>query len=322
VGERVTASAPGVSVVIPVRNEEGNLAALSQRLVAVLTAMNVSFEIVFVTDLNTDGTVDALRRLHAAEPRVKAVKLSNAFGHHMAVVAGLDAARGAAVVVMDGDLQDLPEDIPKLHARLLEGFDLVYAVKQRKNESAWRNFLSRTFVRVLNRLSDRPVEFNTSMFRIMSRRAADALRMFRETDQSLTGLAALVGLPTSRVLVTSGVRGAGTTNFGLRRQVNFAISFLLAFSTRPLRMISFAGFTISALSFAYLVYVLLRWASGSVPVQGWASVAGLVSLLGGMQLLALGVIGEYVARTFIESKRRPLYIVEETMGDVAQPRAG
>jgi polyisoprenyl-phosphate glycosyltransferase len=310
-----------LSVVVPVRNEAENIPQLVARLTPVLQSMAPEHEIIFATDRNRDNTLDVLRSLHRSDPRVKTLKLSNAFGHHVAVLAGLAVSRGEAVFVMDGDLQDYPEDIPLLYAKLREGYEVVYGIKERKNESALRNLCSRTVVRLINTLSDYEVDFNTSMFRVMSRRAVDELGRFREREPSLTGLVSVIGLPTTKVLVTSGVRRAGRTNYSYWRQVNFAINFLLSFSTKPLRVISMLGLALSALALLYFVVVVIQRLAFGTPVQGWPTIVGLLSLLGGVQLLALGVTGEYVARIFLEVKRRPLYIVEEEIGELAKTPA-
>ena len=303
-----------MSVVIPVRNEEKNIRELIERLTMTMREMELTYEFIFVTDINTDRTLDVLRECHANDDKVKVIKLAAAMGQHIAVVAGLDSSEGNCVVLMDGDLQDYPEDIPKLHSRMLEGFDVVYGIKEKKNDSMIRNIYSRIFVRVMNRLSDHRVEHSTSMFRVMSRRTVDQLNRFRENEQSLTGLISLIGFPTDKVLVTSGERKAGETKYSFISQVNFAISFLLSFSTKPLRMISILGFIVSALSFLYLGFVVIQVLIAGTAVMGWPTLVVLMTFLGGIQLLALGVIGEYISRIFIESKRRPIYIVEEKIG--------
>jgi len=306
-----------ISVVIPVRNEEKNLKELAGRLASTFEGMQRSFEVIFVTDLNTDRTVEVLKALHAADPRIKMLKLSNAFGHHAAVYAGLAHAAGAAVVIMDGDLQDCPEDIPALHAKMREGFDVVYGTKERKNESRLRNFLSRSFVRVLRWLSDYRMDFNTCMFRMVSRRMVDAVLQFREREPSLTFIMSMIGLPTARILVTSGVRAHGTTNYGFMRQINLAISSLVSFSTKPLRIISLVGLCVSLLSLLYFAFVIVQRLGFGVPVPGWTTTTVLISFLGGMTLLAQGITGEYVARVFMETKHRPLYVVEQAIGDLS-----
>jgi len=305
-----------LSVIVPVRDEEENIAELVGRLTTTIDQIGLSYELIFVTDTNTDRTLEVLKEAHQRNPQVKVIKLSNSFGQHIAAVAGLDVSRGDAVVLMDGDLQDHPEDIPKLYERMQQGFDVVYGIKRRKDDSRVRNLLSKAFLATMNRLCDHKLDHNTSMFRIMSRRTVNELRRFRESEQSLTGLVALIGFPTDKVPVTSGCRKAGQTKYSFVRQVNFAVSFLLSFSTKPLRMISIFGLLISVFSFAYLAWILTSAIFVGIPVAGWATVVCLVTFLGGIQLLALGMIGEYIGRIFIESKKRPLYIVDQTIGDL------
>jgi polyisoprenyl-phosphate glycosyltransferase len=304
-----------LSIVVPVRNEEENVAELVARLEKTLESMGGSYEIVFVTDVNRDDTFGALKRLHAGHPAVKVIKLSSGFGQHVAVYCGLQFSSGRAVVIMDGDLQDLPEDIPLLCAKMSEGFDVVYAAKERKNESAFRNLLSKTFVKVLNTLSDYPLEYNTAMFRLISRRTVNELLKFQEREPSLTALISLIGFPSASVPVGSGTRSRGETNYSFVRQVNFAIGFLLSFSTKPLRLMSGMGLVISALGFAYLFYVVVGSIFRGTPVMGWPTLVSLVTFFGGVQLVALGVMGEYVGRIFLQTKNRPRFFIEEKVGD-------
>ena len=178
-----------------------------------------------------------------------------------------------------------------------------------------RNFLSKSFVWVLNRLSDQKLEYNTSMFRIMSRRTVEQLRRFREQEQSLTGLMSLINFPTDKILVASGQRAGGQTKYSLKRQIDIAINFLLSFSTKPLRLISVFGLFVAGLSFVYFLITIAQTLILGIPVQGWATLVSLVTFLSGVQLVALGTIGEYVGKIFMETKRRPLYIVDDNIGD-------
>ncbi len=310
------ASPPDVSVIVPVRDEAQIIPELAARLAITLDGMRLTFEVIFVTDFNRDETLDVLRAQHRADPRIKAVKLSTGRGQHIAVVAGLHACQGGCAVLMDGDLQDLPEDIPKLYARMKEGFDVVYGLKEKKNDSALRNVFSRGFVRVIDWLSDQKVHHNTAMFRIISGRTIRELRRFGEYEQSLTGLMALVNFPTATEPVASGTRTTGETKYSFLLQINHAIGFFLGFTTKPLRLISTIGLVVAAISFCYLAVVLVQAFMGGIKVLGWASLISLMMFLSGVQLLALGTIGEYVGRIFLESKRRPLYIVEETIGEI------
>jgi len=310
-----------ISVIIPVRNEADNLDELTRRLHSVLPQLSAEYEIVYVTDLNQDETLHVLRRLNGENPRVKTIKLSNAFGQHVAVMAGMAIATGDAVVIMDGDLQDFPEDIPLLHQKMLEGFDIVYGTKTHKNDSRLRNLLSRSFVKVLRLLTDFNMDLNTCMFRIISRRAADAVLRFKERDPSLTFIMGMIGFPTTKVMVTSGKRLHGNTSYGYWRQLNLAISSIVSFSTKPLRIVSLAGLGVSGLALIHFCFALTKWALFGVPVAGWTSLAALLGLVGGAILFAQGITGEYIARIFMESKDRPLYIVEEKIGFSEEKRA-
>ncbi|MBI5585673.1 MAG: glycosyltransferase family 2 protein [Deltaproteobacteria bacterium] len=309
-----------LSVTIPVRDEEENLPELIRRLQAVFQAMGVSYEIILITDLNRDNTYGLIKEFNRRDERIKGIKLSNAFGHHVAVLAGLHHCRGRSVLLMDGDLQDLPEDIPKLYAKLQEGFDVVYGIKEKKDEAAWRNWASRAFLRLMARLSDQPLEFNTCMFRMISRKTVEALGQFREDEPSLTALMSLINFPTAAVAVSSGSRFKGRTKFNLRRQLNFAISFLLSFSTKPLRILSAGGLIIALLSLLYLPVVIFQKLFLGIPVSGWATIIVLITFLGGAQLFGLGLIGEYIGRIFVASKNRPLYIIEDRIGDLEPPQ--
>ncbi len=303
-----------LSVVIPVRDEQENVAELVARLTATLEVLGLSYELIFVTDRNRDNTLGELKALNAADGRVKLLKLSNSFGHHAAVMAGLAASAGKAVVIMDGDLQDLPEDIATLYRKMAQGYDVVYGVKEKKNESTFRNWCSRTFLWLLGGLSDQQLDFNTSMFRIVSRRVASEVLRFKEGEPSLTFIMGLVGFPTTWVPVSSGRRLHGRTKYNFLRQLNFAITSLLSFSTKPLRIISVFGMCVSTASLLYFLIVLAQWLLRGIAVPGWATLAVLLSFLGGAILMAQGITGEYIARVFLETKNRPLYIVEERVG--------
>mgnify|MGYP001773092085 CR=1 FL=1 len=305
-----------LSVVIPVRDEEGSLPELVSRLKNVIDGLQLSFEMIFVTDVNQDNTLFVLKSLHEDDSRVKILKLSNSFGQHVAIFAGLNFCRGNAVVIMDGDLEDYPEDIPKLYNKLKEGYDVVYSVRERKDESALRNFFSKLFVKLLNALSDQKLDHNTNMFRIMSRRTVRELCRFKEREPNLTGLVSLINFPAAQIILPTGKRKAGRTKYSYLRLINLSISFLLSFSNKPLRVISIFGLLVSGFSFVYLVIVLIQTFLGQIKVLGWPTVITLITFLSGVQLLSIGVIGEYIGRIFLESKNRPLYIIEEKIGDL------
>lgn len=304
-----------LSIIIPVKNEEDNLDELISRLTNTVSSIHMSYEIIFITDINRDRTYEILKDYNRKKPYIKTVKLSNSFGQYIAVMAGLHNASGNAVVIMDGDLQDYPEDIPKLYHKLQEGFDVVYGVKKRKNDSFFRNFFSRTFWRILNIFSDYDIELNNGMFRILSRRVVLELKKFNEKQILPTGLISVIGFPTAKVEVTSGQRLKGKTKYNFFQQFNMAINALLSFSTKPLRVISFFGLFVALLSFIYLVMVLIQKTFYDIDVVGWTTIIVLITFIGGAQLFALGIVGEYIGRIFLEAKNRPLYIVEDKIGE-------
>jgi len=303
-----------LSIIIPVRDEESNLVELVNRIVTTLEKMGLTFEVIFVTDINKDNTFEVLKILNKNDDRIKTVKLTSGFGHHVAVLAGLSMAKSKAVIIMDGDLQDYPEDIVKLYEKYNEGYDVVYGIKEKKNDSSIRNIFSKSFVSILNRLSDYKIDFNTCMFRIMSKRTVKDILRFGEREPSLTGLISIINYPATEVVVTSGKRKAGETKYSFIRQINFAISFLLSFSTKPLRIASALGFIISTLSFIYLIIVSIQKIFFDVAVVGWATIISLITFSTGLQLFFLGIIGEYIGKIFMETKNRPLYFIDKKIG--------
>jgi len=303
-----------LSIVIPVRDEEKNLDELIFRCTETVQKMALSHEIIFVTDTNKDNTYEILKSFHEQDPRIKIVKLSSSFGQYVAIMAGLQFTKGNAVVTMDGDLQDHPEDIEKLYGKYSEGYDVVYGIKEKKDDSQIRNILSGIFIKLLNKLSDQKLDHNTNIFRIMSRRTVEGIRDFKEIDPSLTGITNLIGFPVAKVLVTSGERHRGETKYSALKLFNLAVSMLLSFSTKPIRIISFSGILVALLSFLYLFWVITGYLLFDTDVQGWPTIVSMIAFIGGMQLLAIGVIGEYIGRIFLETKRRPLFIIEDKIG--------
>jgi len=309
---------PEISIVIPVRDEEKNISEIIKRISASLDGIHKTFEVLFVTDINRDNTIGILDEFSKQHPNVKALKLSNSFGQHVAVMAGLDHCQGNYIVIMDGDLQDYPEDIPLLYNKIIEGFDVVYAIKETKDDNWFRNFSSQTFNSIMNSLSDFKMQSNSSMFRIISRKVLLEITKFREFEPSLTYIFSYINLPTTTVKVRSGVRQQGKTKYSFFRLVSFAISSLLSFSRKPLRFIASLGLIMSAFSFIYFAIVLYQYFSREIEILGWATIIAIITFMGGIQLLSIGVIGEYIGRMYIQTKNRPLYIIEKKYGDFDQ----
>lgn len=301
-----------LSVVVPVFNEEDTLRELHARLSAALPPVE-DWEIVLVDDGSTDGSWSVMRELATADPRLRLVRLSRNFGHQPAITAGLQAARGDAVVVIDGDLQDPPELIPQLVSRWRDGYDVVYAVRvQRDGENAVRLTAISFFYRLLRRLSRDDIPANAGDFRLVSRRVVDALATMPERARFLRGMTSWVGFTQTGVEYKRDARYAGTSKYPPRKLVRLALDGIVSFSSVPIKLVSWLGFALVMFCGVVLSWTLYtRFFTHSAP-QGWTSLLVVVLLLGGVQLLSLGIIGEYVARIFDEVKQRPLYFVAET----------
>lgn len=312
---------PTLSVVAPVFNESGTLAELHRRLTATLTEVD-SYEIVLVDDGSKDGSWDVLLGLAAADPRLRLLRLSRNFGHQAALSAGLAAARGDAIVLMDADLQDPPEVIPQLVAKWREGFDVVYAVRgEREGEHPLRLASISLFYRVLHRITPTEIPQNAGDFRLLSRRAADAIASMPERARFLRGMTSWIGFRQTGVAYTREARFAGESKYPLPKLVRLAFDGITSFSTAPIKLVTAIGFALVVFCMGVLAWTFyVRFFTSHHP-QGWTSVIAVVLLLGGVQLLSLGVIGQYVARIFDETKQRPLYLVDEVVESVREPEA-
>lgn len=300
-----------VSVVVPLLDEVDGVKELYRRTAAALDGL--AFELVTVDDGSTDGTSEQLQELAALDARVKVVTLSRNFGHQAALTAGLDAASGDAVVMMDGDLQDPPELIPTMLQAWSAGSDVVYGVRlQRDGETRFKLATARRFYQLMSRLSSVPLAQNAGDFRLLDRRALDALLELRESSRYLRGMTSWVGFTQTAVPYVRESRQSGQTKYPLNKMIRFALDAIVSFSHAPLKAASVIGFWCAALAFASVpVAIGMRIAGQFVP--GITTVVIAVLLLGGLQLMALGMIGEYVGRIYDEVKRRPLYVVREKL---------
>ena len=307
--------APRLSVVVPLRDEEEILPELAARLAAVLDGLQGTWEVVFVDDGSTDGTYGLAVELHSRDPRFKVARLSRGFGHQVALTAGLDLARGEAVITMDGDLQHPPEVIPELVARWEAGDEIVYAVmEERQGESRFKDLTARWFYRVLRGLSEIDVPVAAGDFRLVDRRALGAFRAMRESNRYLRGMFSWVGFRQSGIAYTSPPRPAGRSKYSRMRMFRLAGDAVIGFSSRPLRIGLNLGFVVSALSILFGISAVVSKIAGVFVVPGWTSIMVLVGIVGGIQLIVLGIIGEYIAHIFDEVKRRPLYVVSRLHG--------
>jgi glycosyltransferase involved in cell wall biosynthesis len=302
-----------ISVVAPVFNEHGTLEELHRRLTATLTELG-SYEIVLVDDGSSDGSWERLLELAARDRHLRLLRLSRNFGHQAALSAGLDAARGEAIVLMDADLQDPPEVIPQLVAKWREGFDVVYAVRaDREGEPRLRLASISLFYGLLHRITATSIPQNAGDFRLLSRRAADAIAAMPERARFLRGMTSWIGYRQTGVPYRREARYAGESKYPTRKLVRLAFDGITSFSTAPIKLVTAIGFALVVFCVGVLAWTLyVRFFTDNHP-QGWTSVIAVVLLLGGVQLLSLGVIGQYVARIFDETKQRPLYFVEEVV---------
>lgn len=304
-----------ISVVIPMYNEEPNIDYLFERLVSVLVRLNMKYEIICVNDGSRDNTLKFLVEHHYRNPAIKVVNLSRNFGKEIALTAGIDYTTGAAVIPIDADLQDPPELIEQLIAKWREGYDVVYGTRRSRQGESWiKRFTASAFYRTIGKLSHTRIPPNTGDFRLLDRRVVNALKQMPERNRFMKGLFAWVGFKQTSILYDRPQRYQGTTKWNYWRLWNFAIDGIAAFSLIPLKVWSYLGLTISLISFLYASFLVIRTLLFGIDIPGYASLMVAVLFLGGVQLLSLGMIGEYLGRVYDEVKGRPLYLVRDSYG--------
>ncbi len=302
-----------ISVVIPVYNEEANIAALYDRLRSVLDAMAVSYELIFVNDGSRDRSLNLLLALAARDKRLVYIDLSRNFGHQVAVTAGLDAARGDAVVIIDADLQDPPELIPRLYDKLPDGYEVVYAKRRsRRGESLAKKLTARLFYRILTAITRISIPVDTGDFRIISRKVVEGLKRMPEQHKFLRGQISWIGYQQTFVEYDRAERAGGGTGYTYRKMIRLALDGITGFSDAPLKAATLSGFAVSGVAFLVMLYTLYARFITRDYEPGWASLMMSILFLGGVQLIAVGIIGEYIARLSANVRQRPLYIVSDT----------
>ncbi len=301
-----------ISVVIPVYNEEGNLRALHERLSMVLSSLTADFEMVFVNDGSTDSSIEIIREL-TKDKKVKYLDFSKNFGHQIAAFAGLEHAEGNAVVIIDADMQDPPELILELYQKMQEGYDVVYAKRQVRDGETWHKKLTaKWFYRLINNLSEVEIPLDTGDFRIMSSRIKNIIISLPERNKFLRGQIAWTGFNQTYVLYNRAERMQGKSNYTYSKMFRFAFDGITSFSNFPLRLATYLGFIVSLVAFVVIVYTLYQKYFGIDTVPGWSSTMVSILFLGGVQLICLGIIGEYLGRIMDNVKQRPLYLIKET----------
>jgi len=309
---------PALSIVVPCYNEAACLDVLHARISAAARAVvGDDHEIVLVNDGSRDQSWAVMERLAAADPRLVAINLSRNHGHQLALTAGLDLCAGERILIIDADLQDPPELLADMIATMeSEGADVVYAVRRkREGETFFKKLTAAAFYRVLDRVTDTPIPLDTGDFRLMSRRALDAFLSLPEQARFIRGMVAWVGFRQVPFPYDRDERLAGESKYPLGRMIRFALDAVTGFSTAPLRLASHMGLVLTGLSLLLFAYIAIGWISGSA-VQGWTSTMLVVVFLGAVQMFVLGMIGEYLGRLYVESKRRPLYLVADVAGPV------
>ena len=302
------------SVIIPIYNEEQTLPELRTRLLSAVSQLDEPCEIILIDDGSSDSSYSLMTAMHVDEPRIKIIRLSRNFGHQVAISAGLDLAAGDAVILMDGDLQDPPELLPRMIALWKEGYQVVYTVKKSRREHMLKRAAFKTFYRVLHLLSAIRIPMDAGNFSLMDRRVVDVLRMMPERNRYISGLRAWAGFRQMAIEYDRDPRFAGKPQMSLRRLAHLALDGILSFSNVPLRIAVYVGLVTAAASFAGGAFVLYEKLFTDKAILGWASTIILVLFMGGMILFTLGVIGEYIGRIYEEVKKRPLYVIRDKVG--------
>ena len=306
-----------ISVVIPAYNEEANIDHLFKRLNGVLQQMSVEYELIFVNDGSKDRTLELVKVLAAREPVVKYIDFSRNFGHQIAVTAGLDRANGDAIVIIDADLQDPPELIIDMYQKMKEGFEVVYAKRKKREGESWlKLWTARSFYRLLSQITSISIPVDTGDFRIVDRKIVDILKQMPEKSKFLRGQISWAGFNQTYLEYERQERHAGETGYTYRKMLNFALDGITGFSDLPLKIVTYFGFIVSFVAFLVMLYALYSRFILEDYEPGWTSLMVSMLFIGGIQMIAIGIIGEYLSRMNQNIRNRPLYIVKETNMEV------
>jgi len=301
-----------ISFVVPFYKSKATVRLLYEKLCALSSLLqNEPLEFVFVEDCGKDGSWEILHEIAIDDPRVKAIQLSRNFGQHYAITAGLDLCSGDWAVVMDCDLQDRPEEIPRLYEKALEGYDIVCARRGKRKDSFGKRITSQLFLRTFGWLSGMEIDPQVGTLRIFSRKVIDAYCSMREKLRALVGHMTWLGFPTAYIDVEHGARHSGISSYSLRKRIDFAMNIIIAYSDRPLRFSVKAGFLMAFFSFCFAALLTYRKLALDIPVDGWTSIMVSLWFLGGIIIANLGIIGIYLGKVFDETKKRPLYVISK-----------
>ena len=314
------AAAPELTIIVPVKDEQDAIGIFVTRVRTVLESLDdpasSAFEILFIDDGSSDASLAAIRLAHSADPRIRGLSLSRNFGKEAALSAGLDHARGRAVVPMDVDLQDPPEALVGMVAKWREGYDIVYGVRDNRDSDSFpKRLTADLYYRAHNWLSENKIPEHAGDFRLLDRKVVDVIKLMPERNRFMKGLFAWAGFRSASVTYTRAARTVGTTKFRYWRLWTLAIDGITSASTVPLRIWSYLGGIVALGALGYAVYIVIRTLTTTIEVPGYASMMVAILFLGGLQLLSLGILGEYVGRILIETKHRPLYVIRDTIGE-------
>jgi len=303
------------SIVAPVCNEEETIKEFYKRLTSIMDSLHDNYEIILVNDGSTDKSLEIMKELQSQDKRIKIINFSRNFGHQIAITAGTDYSSGDAVIIIDSDLQDPPEVIPRFIEKWEEGIEIVYGVRESaEGISIFKKLTSKIFYRTLQKIIDIKIPLDTGDFRLIDRKVVNSLKEIRERSRFVRGLTSWVGFKQEGILFKREKRFAGHTKYSLRKMLKLAIDATFSFSNFPLKIAGYFGFIIAGLSFLYLIYVIILKLFTNTLIQGWTSLIAAILFLGGIQLICLGIIGEYIGRIGEEVKHRPLYIIKEIIG--------
>lgn len=306
-----------ISILVPCYNEEETINLFYQKIDEVIKKINYNFEILFINDGSNDNTLYIMKKLAKQDKRVQYIDLSRNYGKEIAMAAGIDYITGEAMIIIDVDLQDPPELIPILIENWEKGYDDVYAQRvSREGETALKKLTSKIYYRLLSKLTKIPIQIDTGDYRLISKKGIKALRRMRESQRYTKGMFSTIGFKKKSVLYKRNPRIAGTTKWNYLKLCGLAVDGIISFTIFPLRISSLLGILISTFSFLYMIFIIIKTIFYGNPVAGYPSLIVIILFLGGIQLLALGVIGEYIGRIFNETKKRPLYFINEYSGKI------
>ncbi|HSX15564.1 MAG TPA: glycosyltransferase family 2 protein [Candidatus Saccharimonadales bacterium] len=306
-----------ISYIFPIYNESGNIGVLYKTISDLLLGnKKYEYELIFINDGSRDNSLELLRGLQAKDKRITVIDFSRNFGHQIAVTAGLDYARGDAVIIMDADMQDPPKVSFELVKKWEEGFEVVYAQRRTRKDTWFKKFTADMFYRVLQKLADIDIPRNTGDFRLVDRKVVDAIKRFKEHNRFLRGMVSYVGFKQVAVQFDRDERHAGETGYPLKKMLKFAADGIFSFSTYPLKLIRNLGFFIAGLAFLGILYaIVMKIVFPDVTIAGWTFIVVSVLFIGGIQLVMLGLLGSYIGRIYTEAQNRPLYMISEVYGN-------